>query len=108
MPVTEEQYVDIQDTIKSLDVYELRDHAQAASLPNLHHTLDKLHDKAKEALDGEYDEEDTQAALEDLYEAVDGLQTLVVDASEALDKLSEFLSKVDKKLLKTVYADEID
>ena len=107
MPITEEQFVELQDTVDVHEVYELRDHAQAASLPNLYHELDMLHDKAKKALNGEYDEEESQAALEDLYEAVDEVQTMVVDASEALDKLAQYLSKADDTLLKAVYADEI-
>ena len=70
--------------------------------------LDALHDKAKLALNGEYDEEESQGALEDFYEALDEVQMKVVEASEALDKLYEFFSKAEGKLESALYADEME
>lgn len=107
MPTTEEQHVSTQDTAESQDAGKLRDLAKTACMPDLYQELRNLHDQAQKALASDLNEEESQAALDKIYEASDALQITVADAAVALDELQDLLTAAEEKLVKTVNGEEM-
>ena len=107
MAVTEDQYEQITEKLDSDDFDSLGDMAAAVGMPALLQEMDDLHECAKRALDYAFDE-NTEQALETLFDEVDELHSVVTNALEALEHIAGVLSKTETVLSNALYADDFE
>ena len=95
MPTTEEQHIDIQGSAESQNADELRELAKTACMPGFNQRIRELHDQTKKASASDLNEEESQAVLDMISEAMDTLQVTVTDAEVALNELQARFTKTD-------------